>query len=76
VDGVLISGEDLRVDESEITGEAVEIKKRVPLTYERSEGADPFLISSSKIISGTGRMLVLAVGQHSYYGSLLLRMNE
>ena len=31
---------------------------------------NPFLISSSKILDGTGKMLVLAVGEHSQYGIL------
>ena len=35
VDGILLSGEELTIDESEITGEATELKKRVPTTYER-----------------------------------------
>jgi Ca2+-transporting ATPase len=52
------------------------VKKRIPYTYDHSEGADPFLISSSQVMSGMGIMLVLAVGQHSYYGNLLSKMQE
>lgn len=40
----------------------------MPKTYEND--ANPFLISSSKIIEGTGRMLVTAVGEYSQYGIL------
>jgi Ca2+-transporting ATPase len=76
VDGLLISCEDLLIDESEITGEAVEVKKRVPYSYDRNEGADPFILSSSRVTSGVGKMVVLAVGEHSYYGSLAAKMDE
>jgi len=44
------------------------------MSYDRNEGADPFLISSSQVMTGMGIMLVLAVGQHSYYGNLLTKM--
>ena len=51
------------------------MKKRVPYTYDRYEGADPFILSSSRV-SGMGIMLILAVGSHSYYGSLSERIEE
>ncbi len=40
----------------------MEVIKRVPMTYSRHEGADPFILSSSKVTSGMGIMLVAAVG--------------
>jgi P-type Ca2+ transporter type 2B len=52
-----------------MTGEPIGIKKNVP-TWKEGEKVNPFLISSSKILEGTGKMVVLAVGEHSQYGIL------
>lgn len=49
VDGVVIESYNLVTDESAMTGENIEIKKNVPVTYETGE-ANPFLISGSKIL--------------------------
>lgn len=76
VDGILIEGHDISVDESSLTGETHEIKKKVPVTYERKEGYSPFLISSSKLMSGTGLMVVCAVGKNSYYGKLKMKIQQ
>lgn len=51
-----------------MTGENIEIKKKVPKDYKAGE--NPFLISGSKILEGSGSMLVLAVGRRSQYGIL------
>ena len=64
------------MDESSLTGETNEIKKKVPVTYERNEGHSPFLISSSKLMSGTGLMVVAAVGKNSYYGKLKMKIQQ
>lgn len=48
----------------------------MPVTYEKEEGANPFLISSSKLMSGTGLMLVVAVGKNSYYGKLKMKIQQ
>jgi magnesium-transporting ATPase (P-type) len=53
-----------------MTGEPLGIKKARPTTYDKNDKANPFLISSSKIIEGNGRMLVLAIGEHCQYGIL------
>lgn len=76
VDGILIEGNDISVDESSLTGETNEIKKRVPVSYDKKEGASPFLISSSKLMSGTGLMVVAAVGKNSYYGKLKMKIQQ
>ena len=76
VDGILINGHDISVDESSITGETNDIKKRVPETYDAKEGKSPFLISSSKIMEGTGMMVVAAVGKNSYYGKLKMKIQH
>lgn len=76
VDGILIEGHNVSIDESSITGEIHEIKKRVPSTYEASEGLSPFLISSSRVMEGTGTMVVAAVGKNSYYGKLKMMIQD
>jgi magnesium-transporting ATPase (P-type) len=48
----------------------------VPVTYDRKEGASPFLISGSKLMSGTGLMLVVAVGKNSNYGKLKMKIQQ
>lgn len=65
IDGVVIEASDLTADESSITGETNPIKKNVPVTYDSKEKVNPFLISGSKIIEGTGEILILAVGENS-----------
>lgn len=52
-----------------MTGEPIGIKKGVP-AWKDGEKVNPFLISSSKILEGTGKMVVLAVGENSQYGIL------
>jgi Ca2+ transporting ATPase len=64
------------VDESSLTGETNDIKKRVPVTYDNNDAGTPFLISSSMIMEGTGTMIVAAVGKNSYYGKLKLKIQQ
>jgi Ca2+ transporting ATPase len=59
-DGVVVQSNDLKVDESSLTGESDLIKKH--------ESKDPFLLSGTHIMEGGGKMLVLAVGEHSQTG--------
>lgn len=46
----------------------------MPKTYESGEGIVPFLISSSKVMSGNGIIFVAAVGRNSYYGKLKMKI--
>lgn len=62
-DGVLIQSNDLRIDESSLTGESKEIKKSVV--------SDPMLFSGTKVMEGSGKMLVTAVGLNSQAGIIL-----
>lgn len=61
-DGVLVSGVDIKVDESHLTGESDDVSK------------DPIqgqaLYSGSKVVSGFGRMIVTAVGPRSQSGAV------
>ncbi len=76
VDGILIDGNNISIDESSLTGETDEIKKRVPIKYDKSDVGSPFLISSSMVMEGTGTMLVAAVGKNSYYGKLKMKIQQ
>jgi Ca2+ transporting ATPase len=66
VDGLLIAGNEISVDQSNVTGEADLVQKSIYRAGDQS--ADPFLISGSRVEEGTGKMLVCCVGEHSYLG--------
>ncbi|XP_038636916.1 plasma membrane calcium-transporting ATPase 1a isoform X1 [Scyliorhinus canicula] len=59
-DGVLIHGNDLKIDESSLTGESDHVKK--------GPERDPLLLSGTHVMEGSGRMLVTAVGVNSQTG--------
>uniref|UniRef100_A0A8C3RU29 Calcium-transporting ATPase n=1 Tax=Chelydra serpentina TaxID=8475 RepID=A0A8C3RU29_CHESE len=59
-DGILIQGNDLKIDESSLTGESDHVKK--------SLAKDPMLLSGTHVMEGSGRMLVTAVGINSQTG--------
>eukprot|EP00042_Codosiga_hollandica_P046002 m.476351 g.476351 ORF g.476351 m.476351 type:complete len:410 (+) comp57152_c0_seq8:48-1277(+) len=59
-DGIFIRGHDVACDESALTGESVEIKK--------SADKQPFLLSGTAVMKGTGSMLVTCVGLFSEEG--------
>ncbi|KAM4676145.1 plasma membrane calcium-transporting ATPase 1 isoform 3-T4 [Discoglossus pictus] len=59
-DGVLIQGNDLKIDESSLTGESDHVKK----TLEK----DPLLLSGTHVMEGSGKMLVTAIGVNSQTG--------
>ncbi|XP_072571664.1 plasma membrane calcium-transporting ATPase 2 isoform X6 [Paramormyrops kingsleyae] len=59
-DGVLIQGNDLKIDESSLTGESDHVRK--------APDRDPMLLSGTHVMEGSGRMLVTAVGVNSQTG--------
>ena len=64
-DGVLLEG-DLKVDESQLTGEADEVKK----------GAQDALMSGSFVIAGQGLVRLEKVGNDSYINQLSLEAKQ
>lgn len=56
-------------DESSITGESDPILKNPPIDFNNPK-LNCFLISGSKIIDGSGTMVVLAVGRHTQWGKI------
>lgn len=59
-DGLLIQSNDLKVDESSLTGESDHVKK--------GESFDPMVLSGTHVMEGSGKMLVTAVGVNSQAG--------
>jgi magnesium-transporting ATPase (P-type) len=68
VDGIILSGSEIKIDESSLTGESVDVSKR---NFEECKQAletdsekdriskTPFLLSGTKVSDGTGCMMVL-----------------
>lgn len=59
-DGIVLQSNDLKVDESSLTGESDHVRK--------GETMDPMLLSGTHVMEGSGRMLVTAVGVNSQAG--------
>ncbi|CAN0061213.1 unnamed protein product [Lampetra planeri] len=59
-DGVVIQSNDLKIDESSLTGESDHVRKAVD--------RDPMLLSGTHVMEGSGKMLVSAVGVNSQTG--------
>ncbi|XP_041835227.1 plasma membrane calcium-transporting ATPase 1-like isoform X1 [Melanotaenia boesemani] len=59
-DGILIQGNDLKIDESSLTGESDQVRKSLE--------KDPMLLAGTHVMEGSGRMVVSAVGLNSQTG--------
>ncbi|XP_073958845.1 plasma membrane calcium-transporting ATPase 3 isoform X2 [Choristoneura fumiferana] len=59
-DGILLQSNDLKIDESSLTGESDHVKK--------GESFDPMVLSGTHVMEGSGKMLVSAVGVNSQAG--------
>ncbi|XP_021343203.1 plasma membrane calcium-transporting ATPase 2-like [Mizuhopecten yessoensis] len=59
-DGIIIQSNDLKIDESSLTGESDHVKK--------GEIRDPMLLSGTHVMEGSGKMVVTAVGINSQTG--------
>ncbi|TFK49949.1 calcium-translocating P-type ATPase [Heliocybe sulcata] len=81
-DGVFLSGHNVKCDESGATGESDAIKK---VSYEEciamrdKEGHEPnhtdcFIVSGSKVLEGVGTYVVIAVGQKSFNGRIMMAL--
>ncbi|KAG1142905.1 hypothetical protein G6F37_000082 [Rhizopus arrhizus] len=70
VDCVYIEGHNLRCDESAATGESNPVKKN-----EEGKG-DCMIISGSKVLQGVAKVLVIAVGENSFYGRAMMLMRH
>ncbi|XP_071816390.1 plasma membrane calcium-transporting ATPase 1-like isoform X2 [Apostichopus japonicus] len=61
-DGIIIQSNDLKLDESSLTGESDAIKKGVD--------TDPMLLSGTHVLEGSGKMVATAVGLNSQTGQI------
>ncbi|KAF1811946.1 calcium-translocating P-type ATPase [Eremomyces bilateralis CBS 781.70] len=85
VDGIIISSNNVKCDESSATGESDLLKKQAAdrvMDVLRGDGdadlhkLDPFILSGSKIAEGTGHYLATAVGVNSTYGRTMMSLQE
>lgn len=82
MDGIFISGHNVRCDESSATGESDQIKKtggeQVMRLLENGhtdmKNLDPFIISGAKVLEGVGTYLVTSVGPNSSFGKIMISM--
>jgi Ca2+ transporting ATPase len=63
-DGMLVSSNDLKVDESSLTGESDHVKKSID--------RDPAMLGGTHVMEGSGRMIVTAVGVNSQSGKIFV----
>ncbi|KAI0982624.1 hypothetical protein GJ496_006785 [Pomphorhynchus laevis] len=66
-DGFLVQGNDVRIDESSLTGESDLIKKNEE---------NRTMLSGTNVMEGSGKMLVVAVGANSQIGVILKLLDE
>lgn len=86
-DGVFLSGHNVKCDESGATGESDAIKKvsfeeclvlRERRIEEHGKGdaslghTDCFIVSGSKVLEGVGKYVIVAVGQKSFNGRIMM----
>ncbi|XP_018651795.1 putative plasma membrane calcium-transporting atpase [Schistosoma mansoni] len=67
-DGVVLQSNDLKVDESSLTGEPDQVKK--------GENIDPMLLSGTHVMEGSGKMVVTAVGVNSQAGIIFTLLDK
>ncbi|KAL2501773.1 putative calcium-transporting ATPase 11 [Forsythia ovata] len=66
-DGIFISGYNLLIDQSSLTGESLPVN-----IYENK----PFLLAGTKVQDGSGKMLVTTVGMRTEWGKLMDTLSE
>ncbi|KAL2818992.1 hypothetical protein BDW59DRAFT_126122 [Aspergillus cavernicola] len=83
VDGIFITGHNVKCDESSATGESDVLRKapaqEVYGAIERHENLakkDPFIVSGAKVSEGVGTFLVTAVGVNSTYGKTMMSLQD
>ena len=64
-DGVIVADDSIKVNESRMTGESIDIPK---------DFYSPFLFGGTEVREGQATMLVTAVGMHSAYGRIMLSL--
>ncbi|KAF8802453.1 Ca-transporting ATPase [Phlegmacium glaucopus] len=81
-DGIFISGHNVKCDESGATGESDAIKKasfaEIVELYRHTDPEyahkDCFIISGSKVLEGVGKYVIVAVGNKSFNGRIMMAL--
>jgi P-type E1-E2 ATPase len=73
VDGVVVRANRLSIDESSMTGESKTINKE---PFEVNSNKNCFLISGTKVLEGTGMMMVLSVGKNTQENILKAKLQQ
>lgn len=83
VDGIFITGHNVRCDESSATGESDIIRKtpadEVYLAIQNNRDTkklDPFILSGGKVAEGVGTFLVTSTGVNSSYGKIMMSLKD
>ncbi|PYH68142.1 putative P-type calcium ATPase [Aspergillus vadensis CBS 113365] len=83
VDGIFITGHNVKCDESSATGESDVLRKtpahdvyRAIEQHENVSKQDPFIVSGAKVSEGVGTFLVTAVGVNSTYGKTMMSLQD
>lgn len=83
VDGIFISGHNVKCDESSATGESDLLRKTsgneaytAIESHHSLSKLDPFIISGGKVSEGIGTFLVTAVGVNSSHGKTMMSLRE
>lgn len=87
VDGVVLTSNGLKCDESAASGESDDLKKYTAETVEKlaasdvhlnptNKRLDAFVLSGARVVEGTGTYLVIAVGPNSMHGRTMLSLQE
>lgn len=64
----MINGQDVKCDESELTGEP-DYKEKVRVTEENSQVGDTnYMFGKSLVVEGSGTAVIVAVGDYSVSG--------
>jgi Ca2+-transporting ATPase len=76
VDGIFLSGHNVRCDESGATGESDAVRKASyeDLAEDPHGKADCFLISGAKVLEGVGKYVVTSVGRNSFHGRIMMSL--
>lgn len=73
-DGVILSAEQLQVDESALTGEAYPIRKcapPVPLRADTAVDGQHWGLAGTRVLTGQARMIVVYTGGETLYGEVV-----
>ena len=72
-DGLFVSGAGVKMDQGALTGEPEPVAKGIE--YE-GESSNPLMFSGTEVKSGSGRMVVVAVGGLSFSGKIRAQVYE